>query len=69
MLFSPDATRSMMDLMQQGWERGRSLFDPPEKSTETMTGTRAAAEPGAGEPSAAETSPAEAGEAGHQGDE
>jgi hypothetical protein len=56
---SPEEARSTITAIQQGWERGRSLFDPPEKAPETVTGTQAPAEP----------SPAEAGEAGHQGDE
>jgi signal transduction histidine kinase len=56
---SPEEARSTITAIQQGWERGRSLFDPPEKAAETLTGTQAPAEP----------SPAEAGEAGHQGDE
>jgi signal transduction histidine kinase len=62
---SPEEARSTITAIQQGWERGRSLFDPPAKTTETMTGTEA-------QPSPAEASPAdpaEAGEAGHQGDE
>jgi len=56
---SPEEARSTITAIQRGWERGRSLFDPPEKTTETMTGTQPAAEP----------SPPEAGEAGAQGDE
>ena len=56
---SPEEARSTITAIQRGWERGRSLFDPPEKTTETMTGTQPAAEP----------SPPAAGEAGDQGDE
>ena len=56
---SPEEARSTITAIQQGWERGRSLFDPREKTTDTMTGTQPPAEP----------SPAEAGEAGRQGDE
>ncbi len=56
---SPEEARSTITAIQRGWERGRSLFDPPEKTTETMTGTQPAAEP----------SPPEAGEAGVRGDE
>ena len=56
---SPEEARSTITAIQQGWERGRSLFDPPEKTTDTMSGTQSPAEP----------SPPEAGEAGPQGDE
>jgi hypothetical protein len=56
---SPEEARSTITAIQQGWERGRSLFDPPEKTTDTMTGSQPAAEP----------TPPEAGEAGPQGDE
>jgi signal transduction histidine kinase len=56
---SPEEARSTITAIQQGWERGRSLFDPPEKSTDTMTGPQPPAEP----------SPPEPGEAGPQGDE
>ena len=56
---SPEEARSTITAIQQGWERGRSLFDPPEKSTDTMSGTQSPAEPSA----------PEAGEAGPQGDE
>ncbi|MGI8449165.1 MAG: nitrate- and nitrite sensing domain-containing protein [Streptosporangiaceae bacterium] len=66
---SSEEARSTITAIQQGWERGRSFFDPPEKTTETMTGTEAPAEPSPAEASPAEASPAEAGEAGHQGDE
>ena len=55
---SPEEARSTITAIQQGWERGRSLFDPPEKSTDTMTGPQSPAEP----------SPPEPGEAGPQGD-
>jgi anti-sigma regulatory factor (Ser/Thr protein kinase) len=55
---SPEEARSTITAIQQGWERGRSLFDPPEKTTGTMTGSQPAAEP----------TPPEAGEAGPQGD-
>ena len=55
---SPEEARSTITAIQQGWERGRSLFDPPEKSTDTMTGPQPPAEP----------SPPEPGEAGPQGD-
>ena len=54
---SPEEARSTITAIQQGWERGRSLFDPAEKATETMTGTQAPAEP----------SPAEAGRPGPPG--
>jgi signal transduction histidine kinase len=69
---SPEEARSTITAIQQGWERGRSLFDPPAKTTGTMTGAEAQASPGeAGpaEPGPAEPGPADAGEAGHQGDE
>ena len=56
---SPEEARSTITAIQQGWERGRSLFDPPEKSMDTMTGPQSPAEP----------SPPEPGEAGPQGDE
>ena len=56
---SPEEARSTITAIQQGWERGRSLFDPPEKSTDTMTGPQSPAEP----------RPPEPGEAGPQGDE
>ncbi len=56
---SPEEARSTITAIQQGWERGRSLFDPPEKTTDTMTGSQPAAEP----------TPPEAGEAGPQGNE
>ncbi len=55
---SPEEARSTITAIQQGWERGRSLFDPPEKTTDTMAGTQSP-----------EESPPEAGEAGRQGDE
>jgi signal transduction histidine kinase len=55
---SPEEARSTITAIQQGWERGRSLFDPPEQSTDTMTGPQPPAEP----------SPPEPGEAGPQGD-
>jgi hypothetical protein len=55
---SPEEARSTITAIQQGWERGRSLFDPPEKTTDTMTGPQPPAEP----------SPPEPGEAGPQGD-
>jgi signal transduction histidine kinase len=74
---SPEEARSTITAIQQGWERGRSLFDPPAKTTGTMTGAEAQAspgeagpaEPGPAEPGPAEPGPADAGEAGHQGDE
>jgi hypothetical protein len=56
---SPEEARSTITAIQQGWERGRSLFDPPEKSTDTMTGPQPPAEP----------SPPEPGEAGPQADD
>ncbi len=56
---SPEEARSTITAIQQGWERGRSLFDPPEKNTDTMTGPQSPAEP----------RPPEPGEAGPQGDE
>jgi signal transduction histidine kinase len=56
---SPEEARSTITAIQQGWERGRSLFDPPDKTTDAMTGTQPPAEP----------SPPEPGEAGPQGDE
>jgi hypothetical protein len=56
---SPEEARSTITAIQQGWERGRSLFDPSEKSTDTMTGPQSPAEP----------SPPEPGEADPQGDE
>ena len=42
---SPEEARSTITAIQQGWERGRSLFDPPEKSTDRMTGPQSPAEP------------------------
>jgi signal transduction histidine kinase len=56
---SPEEARSTITAIQQGWERGRSLFDPPDKTMDAMTGTQPPAEP----------SPPEPGEAGPQGDE
>jgi hypothetical protein len=56
---SPEEARSTITAIQQGWERGRSLFDPPEKSTDTMTDPQSPAEP----------SPPEPGEAGPHRDE
>ena len=56
---SPEEARSTITAIQRGWERGRSLFDPREKTGETMTGIQPPAEP----------SPPEDGEAGTQGDE
>ena len=56
---SPEEARSTITAIQQGWERGRSLFDPPEKNTDTMTDPQSPAEP----------SPAEPGEAGPHRDE
>jgi hypothetical protein len=56
---SPEEARSTITAIQQGWERGRSLFDPPQKDTDTMTGPQSPAEP----------SPPEPGEDGPQGDE
>jgi signal transduction histidine kinase len=69
---SPEEARSTITAIQQGWERGRSLFDPPAKAAETTT--VAEAQPGPGEASPAEPGPAEpsaaqAGEADHQDDE
>ncbi len=49
---SPEEARSTITAIQRGWERGRSLFDPREKSTETMTGTQPAG--GAQSPEAGE---------------
>jgi signal transduction histidine kinase len=69
---SPEEARSTITAIQQGWERGRSLFDPPAKATETTTVAEAQPGPGAASPAEsdpAEPSPAEAGEAGHQDDE
>jgi hypothetical protein len=66
---SPEEARSTITAIQQGWERGRSLFDPPAKATETTTGAEAQPSPGdasPAEPGPAEPSPAEA---GHQDDE
>ena len=56
---SPEEARSTITAIQQGWERGRSLFDPPEKNTDTLTDPQSPAEP----------SPAEPGEAGPHRDE
>jgi signal transduction histidine kinase len=56
---SPEEARSTITAIQQGWERGRSLFDPPQKNTDTMTGPQSPAEP----------SPPEPGEAGPHRDE
>ena len=53
---SPEEARSTITAIQQGWERGRSLFDPPEKSTDTMTGPQSPAEPSPPEPGEARPS-------------
>jgi hypothetical protein len=55
---SPEEARSTITAIQQGWERGRSLFDPPVKVTETMTG--AESQPSPAEATPAEATPAEA---------
>ncbi len=36
---SPDEARSTITAIQQGWQRGRSLFDASGKSSETLAGT------------------------------
>jgi hypothetical protein len=36
---SPDEARSTITAIQQGWERGRSLFDATGKSSDTLAGT------------------------------
>ena len=36
---SPDQARSTITAIQQGWQRGRSLFDASGKSSNTLTGT------------------------------
>jgi hypothetical protein len=35
----PDETRSTITAIQQGWQRGRSLFDASGKSSDTLAGT------------------------------
>jgi hypothetical protein len=59
---SPDEARSTITAIQQGWQRGRSLFDASGKSSETLAGTGALgaltgpapAEPAPAEPDTAE---------------
>jgi signal transduction histidine kinase len=52
---SPEETRSTMTAMQQGWERGRSVFDAPADGP-AGTGTTAGPEHGAGNGASAEGS-------------
>ncbi len=59
---SPDEARSTITAIQQGWERGRSLFDASGKSSDTLGGTgplAALAEPAPAEPARAEPATAE----------
>ncbi len=59
---SPDEARSTITAIQQGWQRGRSLFDASGKSSETLAGTGslgALTEPSPGEPAPAEPATAE----------
>jgi hypothetical protein len=59
---SPDEARSTITAIQQGWQRGRSLFDASGKSAITLAGTGplgGPAEASAAEPSAAEPATAE----------
>ncbi len=53
---SPDEARSTITAIQQGWERGRSLFDATGKSSDTLAGTGplgGPAEPSGTEPAGA----------------
>jgi hypothetical protein len=64
---SPDEARSTITAIQQGWQRGRSLFDASGKSSDTLAGTGslgaltepAPAEPALAEPALAEPATAE----------
>ena len=69
---SPDQARSTITAIQQGWQRGRSLFDASGKSSETLAGAGplsaltepasagpASAEPATVEPATAEPATAE----------
>jgi signal transduction histidine kinase len=59
---SPDQARSTITAIQQGWQRGRSLFDASGKTSDTLAGTGplgALTEPAPADPAAAEPSPAE----------
>jgi signal transduction histidine kinase len=64
---SPEDTRSTMSAIQQGWERGRSVFDPSSAGTAPRAGNGAdTAETGNG---SADTPAPDAGSAGpHQGE-
>ncbi len=53
----PDETRSTITAIQQGWQRGRSLFDASGKSSDTLAGTGPLG--GLTEPSPAEPATAE----------
>jgi signal transduction histidine kinase len=53
---SPEDTRSTMTAIQQGWERGRSVFDAPSASTEPASPASASTEPAS--PAPASTEPA-----------
>jgi hypothetical protein len=61
---SPDQARSTITAIQQGWQRGRSLFDASGKSSDTVAGSGpvgALTEPAPAQPAAAaEDVPAEA---------
>ena len=69
---SPDEARSTITAIQQGWQRGRSLFDASGKSSDTLAGTgslgaltepappgQPPAEPALAEPALAEPATAE----------
>ncbi len=60
---SPEQTRSTVAAIQQGWERGRSVFDAPDKDT-GLTGPRATGEDSSAgpedDPDTASTPPADA---------
>jgi signal transduction histidine kinase len=59
---SPDEARSTITAIQQGWQRGRSLFDASGKSSDTLAGTGslgALTEPAPAEPALTEPAPAE----------
>jgi hypothetical protein len=63
---SPDEARSTITAIQQGWQRGRSLFDASGKSSDTLTGTGpvdALTEPSPAAPETSSTAAAEDGAA------
>jgi signal transduction histidine kinase len=63
---SPDEARSTITAIQQGWQRGRSLFDASGKSSDTLTGpgpVGALTEPSPAAPETSSTAAAEDGAA------